>query len=213
MPTVTGQDIVDRARLVLQDEDGVRYLDAHGLTWLNEGQVALFNMRHDINPVRETISLAAGTEQTIPADSVRLADVVLNIVDGAPRRAIRRVSLTLLEGQRPLFHRQQQKTEVKDWAQDPRFPRDFYVYPPVVEGTQVKVVTYKVPADLADLADVITLDDVYAPVLVDYLLYRFHSQETELGLAEKAVLYYRSVQEAMGVKAEADAATEEQPTS
>jgi hypothetical protein len=209
MPTTTGQQIVDRARLVLQDASGVRYLDAHGLTWTNEGQVALFNMRHDINPVRETLTLVDGSEQTIPAAAVRLGDVLYNVESGAARRAIRRVSLGLLDSQRPLFHRQTRKAVITDWAQDPRFPRTYYVYPPAVAGTQVKTVYYAPPTALGSLASVISIDDQYAPTLVNYLLYRFFSQENEVGLAEKAVMFYRAVENDMGVLASADAASED----
>ena len=61
---------------------------------------------------------------------------------------------------------------------------------------------------------VISIDDVYANCLLDYVLYRSYQKDSEFaGNAQRAMMHYQSFANALGVKTQADSAVTPFPDS
>jgi hypothetical protein len=207
MATITAQSIIDKAETLLLDSTNTRWPVSELLGWLNDGQRHIVSVRPDANPVFANVTLVAGTKQSIPADGYQLLDVIRNMgTNGStPGRAIRRTTLKVLNTQSPDWHAETASTTVEHYMADPRWPKVFFVYPPATASRQVEVVYSRVPADVAAV-NVISLDDVYATSLLDYVLYRAYSKDYEVpGSAERAVAHYQAFEAGLGMKAQADA--------
>ena len=124
----------------------------------------------------------------------------------APGRAARKVTRRLMDAQTPNWHSQTQSAVVQQYVYEPMSPKTFYVDPPSNGTTQAEVLYEASPPDVATLSGVIALDDVYANALLDYLLYRAYSKDSEfIGNAERAVLYRKAFETSLGLKAQSDA--------
>ena len=86
----------------------------------------------------------------------------------------------ILDAQVPNWHIATAAAEAKHYVYSLLDPKNFYVYPPQPAANQgyVEMVYGAAPAD-ATLNGPITLDDIYQNVLVDYILYRAYSKDTE----------------------------------
>jgi hypothetical protein len=94
---------------------------------------------------------------------------------------------------------------------DPRDPKVFYVYPPAASsGASVEVVYSAYPSDITEPADGavytavtgnISLPDIYANLLTDYILYRAYTKDAEYaGNAARAQAHYGSFQAALSTE-------------
>ena len=60
----------------------------------------------------------------------------------------------------------------------------------------------------------ISLDDVYANCILDYMLYRAYQKDSEYaGNAERSLMHYQSFSNALGVKTQADGAITPMPNT
>ena len=182
MSTITAQSVVDKVQVILQDTTGVRWPDSELLDWLNDGQREIVLYKPNAFIKNLAVRMAGGTKQSLPADGVQLIDVVRNMgADGnTPGRAVRIVMREILDAQVPNWHIATASAEAKHYVYSLLDPKNFYVYPPQPAANQgyVEMVYGAAPAD-ATLNGPITLDDIYQNVLVDYILYRAYSKDTE----------------------------------
>lgn len=210
MPTITAQQIVDRAGLILQDVTNVRWQESELLGWLNDGQRQVVELRPEAFAVNEALQLIAGTKQGIPATGIRLLDVVRNMgSDGStPGRAIQIIDREVLDAQRPDWHSEVGDAEAKHYVYDGRDPRNFYVYPPQpVAPEYVEVVYSASPTDCL-IGETIKLDDIYANALLDYILYRAYSKDAEYTQnVQRASQHYEVFLQSLGLKAQVDQTT------
>lgn len=180
--STTARSIIERAQAQLQDAAGVRWPATELLGWLNDGQREVVILKPNSHVKNIAVRLASGTKQSLPTDGVQLIDVVRNMgADGnTPGRAIRIVMREILDAQVPNWHIATAAVEVKHYVYSLLDPKNFYVYPPQPAANQgyVEMVYGAAPAD-ATLNGPITLDDIYQNVLVDYILYRAYSKDTE----------------------------------
>lgn len=217
MGTTLASTIISRASTILQDSGAVRYPSSQLLDWLNEGQRFIYKVRKDSSAKTTTMALAAGTRQTLPAEADLLLDVVRNAtVDPAPPntvtygRALRKTSQPLLDAQSPDWHSHTAKATVTEYMYDPRVPKTFFVYPPSTGTTSVELKYSVIPANLTATSQAINVDDVYEPVLLDWVLMRAYSLEMEESLMQRASLYRQSVESQLAVKGAVDEITNAQ---
>ncbi len=203
MPVRTSE-ILNRVAIILQDTTKVRWPDDELLAWLNDGQreIAL----HKPNSCVKTIdhSLTSGTKQTLPADAISLGKVVRN--SGGP--AVRLVTRSVLDDQIPNWHDPRlASAQVKHYVYDEMNPTVFYVYPPA-SGGSVELFYFANPTDCS-VGGNLSVADIYASVLVDYVLFRAYSKDVEYavnpGFADAARARYLS---ALQGKAAAEAVTD-----
>jgi hypothetical protein len=209
MGTILASVIINNARKALNDATGIRWTDAELLAWLNAGQRDLAILRPDASAVNTSFTLAAGTKQVLSASALRLLDVVRNLgADGyTPGSAIRIVDREVLDAQLPDWHTAAQSATTQHFTYDNRDPRVFYVYPPAVTGYRIEIIQSVSPADVAALTSAITLDDIYAGPLTDYVLFRAYMKDAPYaGNAQLAAQYYQAFTGTLTGKTQVDIA-------
>lgn len=217
MATTKVVDILDRATIILQDNTNVRFPNAELLKFFNDAQKEVVLHRPDANMVNTTMDLADGSKQTLPAVALRLVEVVRN----ENGRAVTLVERRILDETLPNWHNTTAGTnKIEHYVYDPADPKNFYVYPQGVSGTHTLEIVYSsAPAELSISnfdtdTTTISLDDIYANCLLDYVLYRAYQKDSEYaGNAQRSMMHYQSFANALGVKTQADMATTPVPTT
>ena len=182
MSTITAQKILDRAELLLHDDTNIRWTAAEVLNWLNEGQREIVLLKPDAYSITESILLASGTKQSLPASGTMLLDVIRNMgtTGTTPGAVARIVERRILDDGQSDWHTQTAATTVKHWVYDPETnPRVFYVFPQSTGTNYLEICYAKAPSEVAAIGDVITLDDIYSPALLNYILYRAYSKDAD----------------------------------
>lgn len=201
-------EIIDRARVVLNDADGVRWLDSEFFKWINDAQRVIALVRPDSVVSNTTITLVAGTKQTLPTEALRLLDIVRNItIPGAGGRAVRHVDRDVLDTQNPEWHGDAGAQTIKNYVYDNRDPKTFYVYPPALATSKLEVIYSKNPTDVTVLASPLAVADIYADPLLNYVLYRAYSKDAEFAQnGALAASYLGTFNSMLGLKTSKDAA-------
>lgn len=214
-------DIVKRAQTILQDTTAVRWPLSELQSWLNDAYKEVVMFRPDANSASAVVSLAAGARQKC-ADSasinlpnlLRILDVVRNTHASSDKRAIRRTDRKILDDQRPTWYGDTGSYTIQHYIYDDRLPHEFLVYPPAVVGTTVEMVYSACPtphtlsdSDLGNVAtaETIKVDDIYANALLDYVLYRAYSKDSEYAANQGlATAHYQAFSGSLGAKTTID---------
>jgi len=204
-------DILDRAAIILQDNTNVRFPSTELLKFFNDAQKEVVLHRPDAKMVNTTYSCIDGSKQTLPSAALRLIEVVRNVGG----RAITQVQKRILDETLPNWHETTAGTnKIEHFVYDPADPKNFYVYPKGASGTHSLEIVYSssppeiAVSDFTADTQVISLDDVYANCILDYVLYRSYQKDSEFaGNAQRAMMHYQSFANALGVKTQADGAT------
>ena len=209
MGTVLNSVIIDKAQTILQDVAGVRWNEAELLGWMNDGQREVIIYKPNANTVSAKVQLVKGTKQTIPVDGVQLVDVPRNLTAaGDPGRAIRLTERETLDAYQPEWHTTTPSATAKHYMYSLADPKRFWVYPPqpATGMGYIEIVYGAVPGDMT-LGAAITLDDVYQAALLDYVLYRAFSKDTEFAVngTNRAATHYNAFLSAVGGKAKVEA--------
>lgn len=219
MATVTVNDLITRAQVILQDTAsiGVRWPRDELINWLNDSYREIVLARPDANSTSGTYTCATGTRQKIGVTTafptaLRLLDVVRNVstTAGVANRAVRLIDRAILDDQRPLWHTEPSAAVIEHYMFDPRLPLEFLVYPPAAATAKLEVVYSSVPeAHATNLSatskETIRLVDSYANVMLDYILYRAYSKDAEYAAnSQRALNHYQAMAAALGIKTQAD---------
>ena len=103
---------------------------------------------------------------------------------------------------------------------DPRDPKTFYVYPPAIASAQLELMYSGVPVDVAepasgaiysDVTGNLGVPDIYGNVILDYILYRAYSKDSEFaGNAARAATHYAAFSASLDVEIKATLAVQPQ---
>lgn len=201
-------DLIDRAGWQLQDRDHVRWTENELIAYINDAQKQVVLMRPDANSITESVPLAAGTRQALPAGAVSLLAVTRNMgADGnTPGRSIRPTIRTVLDTETPDWHGQT-GSYVQHYIYDPANDRQtFYVYPAATG--QIEIVYSSEPATITASTDTLDLGDQYIGAVLDWVLFRCYSKDAEYaGDPQKASGHLSNFYQTIGVKTEADLAS------
>lgn len=213
---ITAQSIIRRCVDTLQDSTSVRWPVAELVRYLNDGQREIVLHRPDAGLASATISCVAGTKQSIPPNGAKLIEVVRNAKPGGTFRAVRLINKELLEAQIPNWHTMTPQDEVLHFMYDVRDPKGFYVYPPATTNARLDITYSAYPTDVAEPPDGstytavtgnISVPDIYANALQDYILYRAYTKDSEYaGNAQRAQAHYAAFANALGVEVKATVA-------
>ena len=206
MGTISAQNIVDRARHILQDttSGGTRWLDAELLKWLNDAQREIVLLKPNAYSSVENISLNSGSKQEITATGLLL----LSIIRNTNGMAVRRVDRGILDSENPNWHNDSSSSTVEHYVFDEDAPRHFWVYPPNSGGGTVECIISKAPEDVPGLGNSITLNDIYANVILDFILYRAYSKDTDYaGNSQRAATHYQAFNNSLGVRVQTETAS------
>jgi hypothetical protein len=211
----TALTIINRAqRILLESGTGVRWTQTELLDWLNAGQQEIVALRHDAGAKIGTAQLAAGVKQTIPNDGIMLLDVLRNMgTNGTtPGAIVRKVPREALDALVPSWTAMTAVSAIKHYTFNVQTPKVWHCYPPSDGTGYVELLYVAMPLAIAGVNDNITLDDVYANALLDYVLYRAYSKDAETPAnAELAVAYRNAFDNGLGLRAGTDAANVTKP--
>lgn len=202
MPNITTTSVIAKVQTILHDTTGIRWPDAELLGWLNDGQREIVLYKPNAYVKTATTALVSGTKQTLPSDGVQLIDVVRNV----PGRAIRIAMREILDSITPNWHGAAAATEVVHYMYSMLNPKIYYVYPPNNGAGSVELVYGAAPND-ATSNGTITVDDIYMTVLIDYMLYRAYSKDSEFSAdPNRAAAHQQAYLASLGGKAKVEAA-------
>ena len=198
----TVRSILNRAAALLNDEEFVRWEESELLEWLNDGQRAVAKgPSTDAYVLRANVTAVAGTAQTLPTNAIRLVDVVKNVSNGSAVHQADYATVDMLSS----TWRASASGVGESYFYDERNPKQFEVYPPQAGGELLEVVYNAQPGD-ATISGNIAISDMYADSLIDYIVYRGLSKDTEDSAAElgRATAFYRAFLLGVGYKESTD---------
>lgn len=215
MGTILASSLITRASRILQDTTNTRWTETELLDWLNDGQREIVLLKPDSNTKNEAMAIAKGTtKQTIPTGGLVFIDITRNLGTSSSSptsgRAVTVISRKILDNQLPEWHSSTygatsvDSFAVKHYVFDERDPKHFYIYPflasTVTEDWYVEVVYSSAPDDVENTTDAISLDDIYANALIDYMLYRAYSKDAEYTKdMQMAISSYNSFARSLGI--------------
>ncbi len=175
--TTTAGDIKNFASFQGRDTDLIVFDAAAWYRFINDAQRIIAMLRPDAKSVTENISLALNTsKQTIPAGRTRLLQLIRNMGTGGatPGKGIRGpIRHEAMDAIKPDWHTTGSTTGVTEYVYNELTnPKAFYVYPHQTATWYVEGVFGGVPTAVAADGDSIDLDDIYAPAVVEWCLYR-----------------------------------------
>lgn len=199
----TAQNVLKRVVITLQDANAVRWPTAELVRYLNDGQRDIALVRPDATSTTATLALVAGARQTLPSTGAKLLEIIRNT--SGTKRAIRLTSRVILDAQSPDWYSKTGVTDIRHYTYDPREPRIFYVYPPAASsGASVELIYSAYPTDITepggsalytDVTGNISVADIYVNALVNYILYRAYSKDSENAMnAQLAASFYQLYQ-------------------
>lgn len=199
--TVAVNTIVASAQVVLQDATAIRWATTELVSWLNDAQREIVLLKPDAGATTATVALVAGTKQTIPADGNRLIKVVRNmsaLADGLGRKAVRIVEQEALDAAVPNWHDPATTGDaahanvVKNYCYSEQNPRTFYVYPGAKTTSTWLEIVYSANPATVSAGQNIALPDIYANAILDYILFRAFSKESDFSAnAQRADNHYK----------------------
>lgn len=220
--TITAQSVIRRAVETLQDNTSIRWPVGELVRYLNDGQREVVMHRPDALVKNASVILAEGTKQRLATGTgaggvgalnlpAKLIEVVRN--SGGTKRPVRLVIREILDAQIPGWHSLTGATDIMHFMFDPRDPLTFYVYPPaastgaaldLVYGAYPTDVTEPTSGDYTSVSGNIDLLDIHGNALLDYILYRAYSKDSEYaGNAQRAVNHYTAFMNALGIEIKA----------
>lgn len=187
---------------------------ANWLQFLNDAQRAVVIVRPDANPVTLAVQLAQGTRQNLPQGGLRLLDATRNMgsTGTAAGDAVRLSDRQTTDAANRSWHTANPSVKVREVLYDERKdPTKYWVTPPVpsTPAVYLEIIFSKSPTDVTDAdAGAITISDVYAPALQEWMLYRAYSLATQaLNQQQRATFKYQTFFNLLGVKLRGDVFT------
>lgn len=216
MAAITAKSLVTRAGTLIQDATSVRWPITELLDWFNDGQREVVLLKPEASVANRAVLLAAGaTKQTLPDGQgiyaglpvgIILIRVVRNMGSAGttPGNAIRIVDREVMDSQSPSWHADANTFDyIKHYMFDPLDPKTYYVYPKAPAAALYVDLVYSCsPANctingvtnngaLGTVDSVMSIDDIYANALLDYILYRAYSKDAEYAQnAQLALAHY-----------------------
>lgn len=210
MSTVKVVDLIKRAHTILLDASAVRWTALELQDWLNDGYREIVNRRPDANAQVGTFNCVAGYRQTITtsfSSAQRLLEAICNKATSSNKRTVRLVDRQTMDDQLPGWTAASQAISIEKYMFDHRLPKEFLVYPPAMVGAQVEIVysTFPSPHALTEqqlmnsaTTTTINLDDTYANPLLDYMLYRAFSKDSDQSNnAARAMAHFQAMMDSL----------------
>lgn len=210
----SAQEIIDKASIILQDKDHIRWPTSELLGWISDGQREIATFCPESNTVVGDITLAGGTRQSLPSAGICLIAIVRNTSPGSTN-AIRLVDRAVMDAQIPDWHAPTTTggtDKIQNYMFDRRSPALFYVYPSAKENVTVEAIYSKMPATFSTASATLEIKAQYHNALLDYTLYRAYLKDAEYTQnAERAQLHYQAYTAVITGKETVDASVEPSP--
>ena len=216
MGTIRIKDLLGRASKLLQDNTNRRWPLNELLGWLVDGEREVVLHKPEAYTKNQTMQLSPGTRQEVPPGGMVFIRLVRNMgANGStPGRAVTAIDMGTLDTQTPYWHTEVPHGEIEHYMADERDPQRFYVTPPQPSPAEhAEIVFSSAPPDVAPMTQTewesstatISLPDIYMNPLLDYVLYRAYSKNSDSSDPNRAMAYYQSFLNALGIKGQSDA--------
>jgi len=191
---LTVQDVIDSARTTLMDPLGVRWTDAELISYLNGAALQAVLLKPDCNPSTVPFTCVAGVEQNFSQiggvggpQVAALLDVVscMGSVEVEPEQfedrhyPVTYIKRNVLDMERQGWRDDTQRPMITYYMYKPKQRDIFYVYPPAVVDTEIEIVVSLTPTLVSVVGDNIALQDIYFPSLVNYVLWKAFSKDSD----------------------------------
>lgn len=219
--TITAQDVIQRAVGILQDTTSIRWPVNELIRWFNDAQNIILIARPDALNTTNTMTLSAGTRQRLDSATgnaagnavmtptpAKLIEITRNVATTSAKGAVTMVERRCLDEQSAGWHALPGTVNVLHYMSDARDPKTFYVFPPALVTAQLEVMYSAFPTAIAPVADgalytaVIgssNLPDTFMPVLLDLILYRAYSKNSEYaGNEQRAANHFNAAKAMLG---------------
>lgn len=206
MAAIKAVELINRVAVTIQDPTFVRWTQQELLDYLNDGQRQVVMFRPDAKTVNTTFTCAAQSKQELPANALRLVNVLRN----QNGRAITKIDRKILDVQLPAWMEANIGADgLKHFVYDALDPKVFYLYPKPAVTNVIELIYSTVPdkitiSNFASDTQVIGLDDIYANALMDYMTYRAYQKDSEYANVNRSQVYFQSFAGALGIKSQAD---------
>jgi len=205
--SIAGSAIIGKARQILSDLTATRWSDDELVGWLNSGQRAIVLWKPNSFAQPVPMQLVPGTLQTIIG--LEFIRVNRNMWDmTTPGQAVSPVAQDMLDDLLPTWHTEQASLVIKNYLFDKRDTQTFMVFPPQPDPAgYAEVVMTPYPTDIEVVEGEITgniLSDIYENPLIDYIVSRALSDDTDTGDAVLSEKYFQRFTNALGGKLQAE---------
>lgn len=197
---MNASEIIEEVETSLLDPSGQFWTPEELLSYINDAQRQIVNFKPEANAKVENVALEAGVRQSLPDLASQLIDVTRN-TDGM---AITAVDQRDLDRMMPAWPKAEASTEIEHYMYDDRSPATFDVYPPAREGTQVEVIYSATLANLTNTNAELSLGLQYRSAIIEYVLYRAHSKDTQAAVPQRAQAHYSQFQNLVTGKTQVD---------
>jgi len=212
--SISAASVLNSVAVKLFDPDFIRWSVFELYQDLNDGQREIIFFKPDSNMVNEAFTLAAAIKQTLPTGGVFLFDVVDNVTSG---RLISMVDRKLLSAAAPTWHTNTttETVGIKHYSYNENDPKYFYVYPKPSEIFDVNILYSKLAEDvtatstgidmlISNVTGDLTIADEYKNVLIDYIMYRAFSKDSEYSSATRAQMHYQAFMNGLGARTQVE---------
>ncbi len=184
------QDVLDRAREVLNDPAKVRWTDPALMFWLNDAMDMLRAALPQLFILRGVHTATLGALQTLALAKAReIVDVIG--VTPCDKRALDSFIPTWQAG----------ATGVAiNWMPSTASPKSFLVYPPSTVGQSITVEYAVTPTELSALSDTLPVTDDYVSPLADYVIGMAETKDAEHVNSGRAQVFMQSFASKLGIK-------------
>lgn len=191
-------DLLRRFQNLMMDAKMIRWSQTEAVDWINDAAGEIVLRRPAARAVTEIVDLVAGTYQTCSQDSAQLLDVTRNVtVDGRPGKSIRICDRQQIDDAEPDWHTKR-SGPTRHYMIDERSPTSFYVYPPAAQGAKVEMLVSKVPPKVALVTDALDMRPEFINAIINWMLYRAHTKDSEYSQGNVAALHYQAFTDAIG---------------
>lgn len=204
--------ILNAVRDALTDPGKTTFPDLVLLEYLNQSLLMLTIARPDATSIVDVITLAAGSEQSLPARGLRLLSVFGNVsgssLIGPSVRSVERSSLDDVMGS---WLTETADTKCYEYWYDEKNPTKFWTNP-VSAGTKIKASFSASPDVLTDVDDAVPVDDSYSSALQEFMLYLAWRRDDEISPNyQRALAHRQACFDLLGIKAGADVSSSPKP--
>lgn len=197
-------EIIGRVNTQLVDVAWLRWPKAELLDYYNDAIRAVIIVRPDAGESSELLTCIEGTKQQLPVGANRLLDIT-RVAGG---RVIRPVPREALDTQFPDWHFS--TGTIEGYCYDEQTPRIYYVFPGTAAGVQLDAVVSRIPEAITlEALDeaLVTMDELYTNPLIEWMLYRCYSKDSQNGAnSQLALQHYQAFNDQLGVKTQAEMA-------
>ncbi|NIT57172.1 MAG: hypothetical protein GWN00_13345 [Aliifodinibius sp.] len=184
----TYQTVIDKAELLLQDEETDqnlrRWTETELMTWAKDGEKEIVKIKPDANAVIESVQLGSGSAQTLPSRAIQLLDVLSNMgTNGSTRgNIISVVERSLMDAIQPDWMITTAADVVTHVIYDPkRVPKIYWVYPQSTGNNYIEIITGKLPDNGSNLiSDDLEVGEEYENALLHYILAMAFAKDSDI---------------------------------